>query len=260
MDNDADLQAHCPSLFRRFKESQSISLDKALRNLYVLFIHCARLEDANPEWIREFAGAKPPPNPYRDVKAAHQALRAHPIYRWLKRELKNTMAQAPSDPMKGFRFVLELLSHLCVASIPMTAAEGRPDKRRASAKRRIGELLGDLQDGTVVLARSERALLRSLLEKASKGLRRQKPKPISYPILQSLARTFILFDVKDGDAKLLIEAARFMGIECDSSTADRYTERAGKVWSGGSGEAKLDFHILEVLRDDYFKQKSALAK
>jgi hypothetical protein len=260
MDNDADPQALCPGLSRRFKESQGISLDEALRSLYVLFIQCARLEDANPDWLVEFAGTGLPPNPYRDVRTAHRALHGHPIYRWLKRELKNIMAQVPSNPMQEFRFVLELLGHLHVASIRMTVAEGRPDKRRASAKKRIDALLGDIQDSTVVLPRSERALLRSLLERASRGLLKQTPKPISYPILQSLARTFVLFEVNDKKTKLLVDAATFMGIECDASTAERYTERAGKVWSGRSDEAKLDFHILEVLRDDYFSQKSALSK
>jgi len=200
VDKDANLQAFCSGLFgKSFKESQAaLALDEALSSLYILFIHSARLQDyVNRKWLLEFAGAKPPPNPYRDAEAAHRALRAHPIYRWLKRRkhaeqkavMPNVMKQAPTEAMKEFRFVLELLSHLYVASLQMTAPEGRPDKRRASAKRRIADLLDDLKDGTVALPRAERAVLRSLLGKASRGLRRQQPKPISYPVLQSLART-----------------------------------------------------------------------
>jgi hypothetical protein len=262
-EQNKDFRAFCPALYQRFEGDQdkkTPSLDEALRSLYVLFIHCARRQEhVNPDWLREFAGDKPPRNPYRTPEEVRHALHTHPIYRWLRRELKGIMEHMPAELMKEFRLVFELLDHLVVASAKVQEPEGRPDKRRSSAKRRIDDLLSDIEDGTVTLPRAERALLRSLLGKASRALRKQQPKSIRDPILQSLARTFVLFDITAGNASLLTEAAHFLGIECNPSTALRYTKRAERVWSGRSSEVKLDFHLLEVLRDDYRKQKRAIA-
>jgi hypothetical protein len=264
----ADLLALCPSVARIFEADQAVSFEEALRSLYVLFVNCARVQEyVNPDWLVEFAGTIPPPNPYRTNDEAMKALHDHPVYLWLKGRMGKILGRMPTAPMKEFGAVFELLDHLVVASIEaerakVTDAAGGPKlhktKQRNSAKKRAEGLISDLDNGTIALNQEMRALLRSLLEKTVRLLAANRSKAVTYPILQSLARTFVLNAIEDPDASLLLEAAEFMEIGCDRTTASRYTERASKVWSGRSVEALLEFRILYVLRDDH-RQRAALA-
>jgi hypothetical protein len=100
-----------------------------------------------------------------------------------------------------------------------------------------------------VLAGPRRAALAGLLEEVERQARARRPKLPEHPALLLAAREMHLAGILMSSVTVL-EFAALAGIECDERTAQRYLDRARRVWGGRIPMIESGWHLVEVLRDD----------
>jgi hypothetical protein len=157
-----------------------------------------------------------------------QPLHEHAFYRQLQLELPCIMSLAPKNNNLACRnFLVDLFQHYVMA----TGAEpnkDRKDKRRIALRKDIDGLVRRLWNAPW-LALDRQQILILELQEASKELKKPLPRQkrsVGYPELERFAQRFFGRHKITRDANLLLEFARWTGIECDERTAQRYLEDA----------------------------------
>ena len=165
---------------------------------------------------------------FADLPQAREALGKNSIYRWLSKKIPLAInAENDSTPFIQFRRVRAVAESLVFGSgLPLRPI--RADKQRRSAASSAETLLQCLNSGVLSLSNMAREeFLEELLEEAVRFLQsgQRQPKAHKYPWIRRLA-----FELQQqtgvADAKMLLEVATALSLDCDERTAQNYAKEA----------------------------------
>ena len=208
---------------------------QSIRSLHQLCADALRLEDPPHIPPRGLLDLLTGPMPYPDIGAARSALHAHPLYQHMKAQMPRALVLAPSDqPLAEFRRAQIVLRYMVLARVELQSrssahTDARTDKRRAVAYGLVERLENSLEAGILTLPNEHRLeMLAELLSDARYELTRPKPRAPKYPAMLGLAYAFARRGWKP-DGALLIEVARFAGVQLPERTARDYAKEATKL-------------------------------